>query len=102
MQELTGFQRDLLYILAGLEQPHGLRVKKEVESYYGREINTGHLYPNLDSLAEMGLVEKGELDNRTNYYEIKKEGVRLIEDRERWERNCLGATKWVRPAVRGV
>lgn len=29
--DLTGFQRDLLYVAAGLDEPHGLAVKNELE-----------------------------------------------------------------------
>ncbi|WP_394347183.1 hypothetical protein [Halobacterium salinarum] len=31
MHDLTGFQRDLLYAIAGLDEPHGLAVKDELE-----------------------------------------------------------------------
>jgi hypothetical protein len=31
MYDLTGFQRDLLYVIAGLDEPHGLAVKDELE-----------------------------------------------------------------------
>jgi len=31
MHDLTGFQRDLLYVIAGSEKPHGLAIKDELE-----------------------------------------------------------------------
>ena len=34
MFDLTGFQRDILYVVAGLEDPHGVAVKGELEDYY--------------------------------------------------------------------
>ena len=34
MYDLTGFQRDLLYLISGLNDPHGLAVKDELEAYY--------------------------------------------------------------------
>ncbi|MFC6991806.1 helix-turn-helix transcriptional regulator [Haladaptatus sp. GCM10025707] len=86
MHDLTGFQRDLLYVIAGSEDPHGLAIKEELEPYYEKEIHHGRLYPNLDTLVEKGLVEKGELDRRTNYYAATRRGRREIEARERWER----------------
>lgn len=49
--ELTGFQRDALYVIAGLDRPHGLGVKREMERYYDTETNQGRLYPNLDVLV---------------------------------------------------
>jgi len=34
MFDLTGFQRDLLYTIAGKEGQHGLAIKDELEQYY--------------------------------------------------------------------
>jgi len=89
MYDLTGFQRDLLYVLAGLDSPHGLAVKDELETYYGGEINHGRLYPNLDTLVEKGLVQKGKRDERTNTYELTRRGRMEIEDRRAWEEQYL-------------
>jgi len=85
MYDLTGFQRDLLYVIAGKDRPHGLAIKDELEDYYETEIHHGRLYPNLDTLVEKGLVEKGELDRRTNYYSLTRRGGREIEARRDWE-----------------
>ena len=56
MYDLTGFQRDLLYVITGRDEPHGLAIKDELEEYYEKEIHHGRLYPNLDTLVEKGLV----------------------------------------------
>lgn len=85
MYDLTGFQRDLLYAIAGLSEPHGLAIKEELEDYYQKEIHHGRLYPNLDTLVDKGLVEKGERDRRTNVYTITRRGKREIEARREWE-----------------
>lgn len=85
MYDLTGFQRDLLYVIAGKEEPHGLAVNEELEEYYEKEINHGRLYPNLDSIVDKGLVEKGERDRRTNFYTLTRRGRREIEARREWE-----------------
>jgi DNA-binding PadR family transcriptional regulator len=85
MYDLTGFQRDLLYVIAGRERPHGLAIKEELENYYEKEIHHGRLYPNLDTLVEKGLVEKGDKDRRTNFYTLTRRGRREIEDRREWE-----------------
>ncbi|AXR77481.1 PadR family transcriptional regulator [Natrarchaeobaculum sulfurireducens] len=85
MDDLTGFQRDLLYVIAGADQPSGQEVKDEIEEYYASEINHGRLYPNLDTLVNKGVVEKGQLDRRTNYYAITDAGFETIEDRREWE-----------------
>ncbi|WP_148416424.1 helix-turn-helix transcriptional regulator [Haloferax sp. KTX1] len=89
MHDLTGFQRDILYVIAGLEEPHGLAVKDELDDYYEQEINHGRLYPNLDDLVDKGLLEKGELDKRTNVYTVTKRGLREIEARREWENQYL-------------
>ena len=85
MHDLTGFQRDLLYVIVGEDDPHGLAIKEELEKYYEREIHHGRLYPNLDTLVEKGLVEKGQRDRRTNYYTVTRRGHREIEARQEWE-----------------
>lgn len=85
MYDLTAFQRDLMYVIAGTDKPSGLTIKDELESYYEKEIHHGRLYPNLDTLVDKGLVNKGEVDKRTNYYEITQRGNREIEARDDWE-----------------
>lgn len=85
MYDLTGFQRDLLYVAAGLEEPHGLALKEELETYYESEIHHGRLYPNLDQLVDKGLLEKTQKDRRTNLYSVTRRGRRELEDRRVWE-----------------
>jgi len=67
--ELTGFQRDLLYVIAGSDQPSGQTIRRKLQPYIDN-VNHGRLYPNLDELVDHGLVEKGSQDQRTNYYEV--------------------------------
>ncbi|RQG94743.1 PadR family transcriptional regulator [Natrarchaeobius oligotrophus] len=90
MYDLTGFQRDLLYVVAGLDEPHGLAIKDDLENYYEKEIHHGRLYPNLDTLVEKGLIEKGEADRRTNVYSTTRRGIREIEARRDWEQEFVG------------
>ena len=86
MDDLTAFQRDVLYVIAGLgDEPHGLAIKDELEKYYDVDINHGRLYPNLDDLVDVGLVEKGTIDRRTNSYTLSEEGRRKLEARREWE-----------------
>lgn len=92
MNDLTGFQRDLLYAIAGLGDPHGLAIKEDLENYYEKEVHHGRLYPNLDTLVNKGLVEKGERDKRTNVYNISARGQRELEARREWENQYLGET----------
>jgi len=85
MFDLTNFQRDVLYLVAGIEEPHGLAVKEELEEYYESEIHHGRLYPNLDKLVEKGLIKKGQKDRRTNVYSLTDRGLREIKSRREWE-----------------
>ena len=89
MHDLTGFQRDLLYVIAGLDGPKGLAIKDRLDDYYGSEINHGRLYPNLDALVEKGLVEKGRIDDRTNAYTLTQRGERELDARREWENGMV-------------
>ncbi|UWG50184.1 Transcriptional regulator, PadR family [Halalkaliarchaeum sp. AArc-CO] len=82
--ELTGFQRDLLYVIAGQDRPSGQQIKKELEGELG-DITHGRLYPNLDTLVKNDLIKKGTQDRRTNYYEITDRGIAELERRRTWE-----------------
>jgi PadR family transcriptional regulator, regulatory protein PadR len=85
MYDLTGFQRDLLYVIEGQDEPHGLAIQEELEKYYEKDIHHGRLYPNLDTLVDKGLVEKGKVDRRTNFYTVTRRGQRELEARREWE-----------------
>jgi PadR family transcriptional regulator PadR len=94
MNDLTGFQRDLLYVAeksSGQEwEVHGLAIKKELQTYYETEVHHGRLYPNLDSLVRKGLIEKGTIDKRTNSYTITDRGRRELAARRDWEAQPFG------------
>ena len=72
MYDLTGFQYDLLYVIAGLYGPYGLAIKEQLADYYEGEIHHGRLYPNLDTPIDKGLVKKGQKDRRTNLYSLTR------------------------------
>ncbi|GAA0540693.1 PadR family transcriptional regulator [Halorubrum ejinorense] len=76
-------------MIAGLDDPHGLAIKDELEEYYASEINPGQLYPNLDALIEKGLVEKSQKDGRTNEYALAHKGTREIEERTKWKSDYI-------------
>ncbi|WP_348613113.1 PadR family transcriptional regulator [Halobaculum rarum] len=82
-RDLTAFQQNILVILSE-EAMYGLAIKRELESYYDAEVNHGRLYPNLDDLVELDLVEKSELDKRTNQYELTERGRKAVLDRLNW------------------
>lgn len=84
MFELTGFQRDLVYVTAGLDRPSGQQIKAELLNSID-EITHGRLYPNLDTLVKQGYLEQGQRDRRTNYYDVTEVGMAALRDRRRWE-----------------
>lgn len=89
IHELTGFQRDLLYCIAGMDKPSGQTIRQELEEQTDREITHGRLYPNLDTLVNRELVTKGEIDRRTNYYTISDAGIEALREYHDWGTNRL-------------
>ena len=90
MVELTAFQYTLLSAANELVEPSGQDIRRHVNAspFHGSDMNHGRLYPNLDTVVDAGLVEKGEHDRRTNYYEITDDGKDALETRAAY----LGAT----------
>ena len=72
-EDLTRFQWDIIFVLAG-GSDYGLGIKRSLEENYGEEVQHGRLYPNVDDLVDLGLVEKSALDKRTNQYELTDRG----------------------------
>ena len=89
MHDPTAFQRDLLYVIAGNDGFCGLAIKDEFGNYYDKEIYRGRLYPNLDTLVETGLVEKGQQGRRSNSYKATDRGQREIEARSSWKQQYI-------------
>ena len=83
-KDLSGFQRDLLCVLRTLDTPIGLEVDDAMEALYRKEINHGRLYPNLDDLAEKGLIDKRQKDKRTNEYVITRRGEYVLDEYRRF------------------
>ena len=52
MDQLTGFQRDLLYVIAGKDRPSGQEILDDINNYIDQPVTHGRLYPNLDTLVE--------------------------------------------------
>jgi DNA-binding PadR family transcriptional regulator len=85
---LTGFQRDLLCVIYGLDDPSGQEIKAELEEVLDG-VTHGQLYPNLDTLVDQDLVRKGQIDRRTNYYETTAAGETALRRRREWEDRFL-------------
>lgn len=77
---LTSFQRDLLVAAARqgpTERARELSDYLESHGYEGR-ITNGQLYPNLDELVDLGLVEKSAYNRRSHSYRITDDGRRVL------------------------
>ena len=83
MVELTAFQYTLLQAADDLVEPSGQDIRRYVDAgpFHPSPMNHGRLYPNLETIVEAGLVDKGEHDRRTNYYEISDDGKDALETR---------------------
>ena len=81
--DLTAFQFNILVILSRAPM-YGLAIKRELEAYYADEVNHGRLYPNLDDLVQQGLVDKSELDKRTNQYALSDAGHAALVGQLDW------------------
>lgn len=78
MGELTDLQRDLLDVIAALEEPDTATLKDELEYFYTREVHQGQIVPELDRLVRKGLVEKGAKDDYANCYALTQQGHREL------------------------
>ena len=85
LADLTGFQRDLLFVVAGESGANGKEIKYTLEDTQDRHLLAGRVYSNLDDLITEGLVKKGEIDGRTNRYEITERGLDCIRERYEWQ-----------------
>jgi len=83
--DVTNFQMNMLFIISGCDKPKGLAIKAVLQKETDKDVNHGQVYPNLDTLAEKGLIEKGALDKRTNYYQITDAGEKLLDEYQYWQ-----------------
>lgn len=78
-RDLNAFQRDVLFVIASIEEPIGLRIADAMEVMTRKPVNHGQLYPTLDELDDMGLIDKVAKDKRTNEYRLTGRGEYVIE-----------------------
>jgi len=89
LQDLTAFQRDLLTVVAALEAPNGQDVQKKLATYYDGTLNSGRLYPNLNELADRGLVEKTKKSRTENSYAVTDAGSDALASDLEWRVGLL-------------
>lgn len=86
LSDMTGFQRDVLFVIAHLngENPNGVRIRRELREAYSDEINHGRLYQNLRELVNEGFVEKRPVDGRTNAYRVSTVTREYLQAHAAW------------------
>lgn len=89
MADLTALQRDILFVLAGLDSPCGIEVKSELDETDVHDVLSGHLYESIDALVDAGYVEKSPRDGRTNEYYLTDEGREYVRRRVSWQREYV-------------
>jgi DNA-binding PadR family transcriptional regulator len=89
--DLNAFQRDLVVEIYQMDQPSGQAISGRLEAEHGVDVTHTRLYSNLNDLVDLGLLDKGEQDQRTNYYQITNDGQTLVEDTARYF-GSIGAT----------
>lgn len=86
MFDLTGFQRDALYVVAGSDgKVETDDINDKIERLYGREVKAGTLYSNMRQLHEKGLVERHRLTGRKYGYTITRRGELELAEKREWE-----------------
>jgi DNA-binding PadR family transcriptional regulator len=94
LTDLTGFQRDLLFVLAGNDRVKGTEIMNTLRETQSRELLPSRVYTNLDELAESGLINKGQRDGRTNYYELTEAGVDSVRRRLEWQAQFVSSEQF--------
>ena len=81
MYELTGFQRDVLYVTMELGEPIGVEICRRLQNYYGEEI-CPRLYKNLNDLREMGFLEEVDGEYKNTRRNVVSDKGRVALDRD--------------------
>jgi len=89
VKELSRFQIELLAIANTMDEPSGQDIRREYDGVAQAHTNHGQLYPNLKELAELGCVDKGKIDDRTNYYACSDKGRDVLEAHAGFVGDCL-------------
>ena len=70
--------------------PAGARLENEISLGQRFGLSRPTMRRAIQELVDKGLLEKGELDRRTNVYTVTQRGQREIEARREWETQYLG------------
>jgi len=105
--DLNRFRRDVLFAARAWEldegnPPNGTQIVEVLEEDLGYDsVSDGHLYPNLNTLAEQGFMQKQPVDDRSNAYRVTEYGVTMLEERVQREASFCGMGIPERPSMEG-
>ncbi len=94
------FRYLVLYVL--MDKPlHGYAIMKKISRLFDNDYtpSPGVLYPTLQLLEEMGLIES-EVKGRRRVYRLTEQGRRLIEENKHQVEKFLERTKYVKQLAR--
>ena len=94
------FRYLVLYVL--MDKPlHGYAIMKKISRLFDNDYtpSPGVLYPTLQLLEEMGLIES-EVKGRRRVYRLTEQGRRLIEENKHQVEKFLERTRYVKQLAR--
>ncbi|WP_424019245.1 hypothetical protein ACOZ4N_07165 [Halorientalis pallida] len=88
---LSGFQRDLLFVLSGLTdtRPSGSDISSELVAVRSPETSHGQLYRNLRELQDKGFVARSPIDGRTYSYRPTEKARSCLRAYLKWGVDCV-------------
>lgn len=93
MEKVTSFQRDLLYVISGLEEATPESISAELSDYYNGSIPQGRFDPNVEAIVELGLVNREYKDDESRtepVFELSENGKEELKERKIWEDKHIG------------
>lgn len=84
LADLTAFQRGALVVIAKGDGLSGVQVTERLEALRPETIHHGRVYPNLNDLAEKGLVNKQAVNAREDSYTVSTRGRRELSEYVQW------------------
>ena len=82
--------KDYNMLFAIAQEPlYGTKIKERLDPIYTEHLNHGNLYPRLDYLDEIDLVDKGKINGRKNRYAITDRGCMLLVELLEWQISSL-------------
>jgi DNA-binding MarR family transcriptional regulator len=108
LADCSAIQRDLLVAFGRLDETgalpaNGQEVLVAVEAVRNGPVTHGALYPNLDQLDEVGLIDKqtDAISNRAHGYSITGAGRAALDERLEQLADATGQRVWSKGAAHG-